>query len=131
MTYDKEFLESLKAIFDLFFRLVGPALVFSLVLATLIFFLTFIAKPRPQIWELPTHTMFVFFGVAIGTLTGIPTDSPMGEILPAVITVVTGILAYLTTKELSGRFRSLSPLFVFQFLIGAVSGFFYGDWIKG
>lgn len=130
-TYDKEFWDSFEAIFDLFFRLVAPALVFSVIVALAVFFLTFLSRPKPALWELPTHWMFVFFGVSVGTLTGIPTQSPMGDILPAVITVVMGILAYLSTKEINVRFRSLIPVYIMQFLIGTISGFFYGDWIKG
>ena len=131
LTYDKTFFEATYAIFYFFAVLVSPIVLFSVAVSFIVFIITYINKKRPEIWEISVHCMFTFFGAVIGTLSGLPSTMPADQVLPAIITMVAGIAAYLSTKDLNIRFRNLIPLFVFQFLLGALAGFFYGDWLKG
>jgi hypothetical protein len=75
--------------------------------------------------------MFAGFGGTIGIFLGSSATPVISALLPPIITLVAGYVAYLTNKELSAEFRLLVPGALIAFQASLLFGFWYIDYFLG
>jgi len=74
--------------------------------------------------------MFAIFGAAIGVFIGGAKESIVSTILPSLITLVTGYIAYLATKEMDEEIKKNIPGAMIMFLISLLFSSFYMKYLS-
>lgn len=69
-------------------------------------------------------------GVVVGLFSGASTTPVIGDVLPALLTFVTAMLAYLFAKDALREYRDAIPAALINLLIAAVTAGFFGTAIR-
>ena len=102
-----------------------PVALFDLVL---IAFLAFVYKKyfRCRVWRsVIVFSTFAAFGTTIGMFMGASKSDIVSSLLPPIITLISGYLAYLGSRELPIKIRALIPGGVFALLVSLLYSAFY------
>ena len=107
-----------------------PSVLFISVGATiLILFTGFISKPTVKGWPLLIFA-FSLLGGVIGIFVGMSQTPVIGTVLHAVLTFITGLLAYLFSKESLIEWRPVIPVCIVALLITSLFGSFMGSQVR-
>ena len=102
-----------------------PVTVFCLLL---ILFLSFVYKKyiRCRIWRSAiVFGVFSAFGATIGMFMGASKSDIVSSLLPPIITLISGYLAFLGSKDLPLKIKALIPGGVFALLVSLLYSAFY------
>ena len=97
--------------------------------AILIIFTKCTSKPAVKGWQVSIFA-FSLLGGVIGIFVGASQTPVIGTVLPAVLTFITGLLAYLFGKESMMEWRPVIPVCIISLLITSLFGSFMGSQIR-
>jgi len=102
-----------------------PVAVFCLVL---MLFLSWVYKKyfRCRFWRSAiVFGVFAAFGTTIGMFMGASKSEIVSSLLPPIITLISGYLAYLGSRDLPDKLKALIPGGVFMLLVSLLYSAFY------
>jgi hypothetical protein len=92
----------------------------------IIVIIRYCTKPKIKGWQSVIYA-FALLGGLVGILVGASKTPVVGTILPAILTFVTALLAYLFGKENLAQWRPVIPFCIIVMLITALYGSFMGS----
>lgn len=133
--FDKvDFWKNLQVIFIVFFRLILPQILAAIIIAALLVVAYKIVKKiefsKLPNWIFPLFLAYSTLGICLGYLAGIATGGVMESFLPVLITLISGILAYITSRDLTNEYRYSIPFLIISFVSSATIGVSYGAYIE-
>jgi len=90
----------------------------------------FVSKPTAKGWPL-LILAFSFLGGVVGIFVGMSKTPVMGTVLPAVLTFITGLLAYLFGKENLAEWRPVIPNCIIAMMATVLFGSLMGSQVRG
>lgn len=81
--------------------------------------------------DTPTLLAFCFLGLVVGLFAGNSKSPVVANLLPALVTFVSGLVAYLAAKETLKAWRKQIPLLLVGFLATTAFSGFYGTLLRG
>ena len=107
-----------------------PSMTFMIVISTFCICLaSIVSKPTVKGWQL-LIVSFCLLGGVIGIFVGNSLTPVIGTVLPAVLTFITGLLAYLFGKDNLEEWRPVIPNCIISLLLSVLIGSFMGAQIR-
>ena len=107
-----------------------PSLLFISIGAIILILLTKVfSKPSVKGWHVLIFA-FSLLGGVIGIFVGASQTPVIGTVLPAILTFITGLLAYLFGKETLIEWRPVIPVCIISLLIMSLFGSFMGSQVR-
>jgi predicted neutral ceramidase superfamily lipid hydrolase len=107
------------------FKILAPVFVFGL---TLVLFIAgaYKAYKKTPFWTCAmVFAVFGIFGVTIGMFMGASRSDIVSSLLPPIITLISGYIVYLGSKDLSDQMKELIPGAVFVLLLSLLFSAYY------
>lgn len=81
--------------------------------------------------DIPALLAFCLLGLVVGLFTGNSKSPVVASLLPALVTFISGLVAYLAAKDTLQVWRKQIPLLLVGFLATTALSTFYGSFLRG